>query len=75
MDTPRLIPPGFIEVHDSETVHKRKNPEGNRMRVRAASIDAIRPYSDGECTLTIHGSYLHVTESADTVAALIKGTL
>lgn len=62
----------FITVHDG-SVSKRKFPDGKSVRVRATSIDTIRPYPSGRvrCVLGIRGSYIHVTETEDEVLALI----
>lgn len=68
-----LFLPGFIVVHDSETVHKKKKPEGTAIKIRTASIDYIRPYKRGGCTLAIHGVYLHVTENAEVVERMMLG--
>jgi len=62
---------GWIEVHDVEST-TRKRPDGKLVPVRATSIDALRPYERGGCTLTIHGAYLHVTEDIDVVKRLIE---
>lgn len=62
----------FITVHDANS-SKKKFPDGRVMRVRADSIDTMRPYPDGRArtVLGIHGNYLHVTETEDEIIAQI----
>jgi hypothetical protein len=64
----------FITLHDANS-SKKKFPEGRVMRVRADSIDTLRPYPDGRArtVLGIHGNYLHVTETEDEILALVHG--
>lgn len=64
----------FITVHDAD-VSKKKFPDGKPVRVRAQSIDSLRPYPEGRTrtVLGIHGSYLHVTETEDEIVALVGG--
>lgn len=66
---------GWITVHDSFGKTRRsaaKRPP-RPMRVRASSIDSIRPYGDGvtRAVLGIHGSFLHISETEAEIERMI----
>jgi hypothetical protein len=69
--TESMLPVGWFTVHDQETANPRKDKPGAPLFVQATSVDAVYGYEDESSTMVLHGAYLHVTESATEVLALV----